>query len=77
MPSRMLPSSTKATRVTARKPPAPPGTAAIVAAIRPEKPDWVSAHAMADAVPMTNRIAPDSAAVSTKAGSTRPHCTGR
>ncbi len=33
-----------------------------------EKPDWVSAQAMAVAVPMMNRIAPESEAVSTSIG---------
>ena len=33
-----------------------------------EKPDWVSAQAIAVAVPMISRIAPESAAVSTSIG---------
>ena len=49
-------------------PAGPPDSAVIACARSPEKPDCVSAQAMPVAVPMTNRIAPDSAAVSTSTG---------
>ena len=77
MPSSTLPRMMKATIETAMKPAAPPGRLPIALAKLLEKPDWVNAHAMPVAVPMMNRMAPDSAAVSTSIGSTRCHCMRR
>ena len=57
--------------LSAMKPAAPPGILAISSASSREKPDCVSAHAIAVAVPTMNRIAPDSDAVSTSIGHTR------
>ena len=65
MPSSTLPSRTKATIENARNTGAPPGRRVMSAARSREKPDWVSDQATAVAEPMMNRIAPDSAAVST------------
>ena len=71
MPSSTLPRITKATIESAMKPAAPPGTVAIVGGKSREKPDCVSAQAIAVAVPTMNRIAPESDAVSTSIGQTR------
>ncbi|MNC93300.1 hypothetical protein D3C83_98950 [compost metagenome] len=49
-------------------PAAPPGTPAIAAASWREKPDCVSAQAIAVAVPTISRIEPESDAVSTSIG---------
>ncbi len=68
MPSSTLPSTTKVTIETARKPIWPPGSAAIVVTSWRENPDWVSAQAIAVAMPMMSRMAPDSEAVSTSMG---------
>ena len=46
----------------------PPGTAAMILTRSCEKPDCVSAHAIAVAQPTMSRIAPDSDAVSTSIG---------
>ena len=58
----------KTTIEIAMKPAAPPGTPAIAAASWREKPDCVSAQAIAVAVPTISRIEPDSDAVSTSIG---------
>ena len=71
IPSSTLPSTTNATIETAMNPAAPPGMDVIAAANWRENPDWVSAQAIAVAVPMISRIAPDSAAVSTSIGYSR------
>ena len=59
-PSSTLPSTMKASAETRRKPTFPPGTSAIRSTSWREKPDCVSAHAIAVAAPTTSRIAPDS-----------------
>ena len=56
------------TMVTPRKPSFPPGTCSMMVTSWRENPDWVSAQAIAVAVPMISRIAPDSEAVSTSIG---------
>ena len=58
----------KATIEIAMKPSRRPAPPAIAAASWREKPDCVSAQAIAVAVPMMNRMAPDSEAVSTSIG---------
>ena len=77
MPSSTLPSTTKATIETARKPCAPPGMVFISAARSCEKPDCVSPQAIAVAQPTMKMIAPDSEAVSTSMGSRRDHSKRR
>jgi hypothetical protein len=54
--------------VIAKNPPLPPGTDAIAATSRWEKPDCVNAQAIAVAVPMISFIAPVSDRVSTRSG---------
>ena len=56
---------TKTTIDIAMKLAAPPGSVDMKEASWPEKPDWVSAQAIAVAAPMMNRMAPDSEAVPT------------
>ncbi|MNP82754.1 hypothetical protein D3C76_1814940 [compost metagenome] len=56
------------TMVTIMKPMAPPGISLIRSTSDAEKPDWVSAQAMADAMPMISRMAPESAAASSIIG---------
>ena len=68
MPSSTLPSTVNATIETARKPSFPPGMLAMAWTSWREKPDCVSAHAIAVAVPMMSRMAPESDAVSTSIG---------
>ncbi|KAG1158306.1 hypothetical protein G6F35_019174 [Rhizopus arrhizus] len=68
MPSSRLPSTMKATSEISRKPTCPPGTPALAAARAWEKPDWVSAQAMALAAPTMKRMAPESEAVRASMG---------
>ena len=75
MPSSTEPSTTNATIDTIMKVAAPPGSPVIAAARSREKPDCVSAHAMAVAAPMMSRIAPHSDAVSISIGISR--CIGK
>jgi hypothetical protein len=68
MPSNTLPRMMNTTMLMARKPPLPPGTCAIDCTSHCEKPDCVSAQAIAVAVPMMNMTAPLSDTVSTSSG---------
>jgi hypothetical protein len=68
MPSSTLPKMTNVTIVTARNVGAPPGRPVMKAAREEEKPDWVSAQAIAVAAPMISRIEPERAAVSISIG---------
>ena len=56
---------------TARKPARPPGSPVISPVSVCANPACVSAHAIAEAVPMMSRMAPDRAAVSTRIGPSR------
>src|SRR6266481_624835 len=73
MPSSTLPSTTKSTIETARKPTCPPGSAAIVVTSWREKPDCVNAQASAVAMPMMSRMAPDSEALAARAEPRQDH----
>ena len=68
MPSNMLPRMMNASMDTIMKPMAPPGTCVMSATKSREKPDCVSAQAMAVAQPMMSKMAPDKDAVSTSIG---------
>ena len=68
MPSSSEPSTTKTRMETAKKPILPPGMCVIAATSCWLKPDCVSAQAIAVAMPMMSRMAPDSAAVLTSIG---------
>ena len=63
MPSSSEPRTAKTTIETARNPARPPGICAIASTRVWLKPDWVIAQAMAVAMPMMSRMAPESAAV--------------
>ena len=71
IPSSTLPRTTNATIDTARNVYLPPGSTAIADASCCEKPDCVSAHAMAVAAPRISRMTPESDAVSTSIGTIR------
>jgi hypothetical protein len=71
MPSSTEPSIMKARIEAAMKVTDPPGSPVMTSARVRENPDWVSAQAMPVAVPMIRRMAPDRAAVSTRAGQMR------
>jgi hypothetical protein len=63
MPSKIEPSTTKATIEAAMNVTAPPGKPVIAAASVRENPDWVRPQAIAVAVPMIRRMAPERQAV--------------
>ncbi|MNL37721.1 hypothetical protein D3C87_1598820 [compost metagenome] len=71
MPSSTLPSTMKARMETTMKVFFPPGSPFMNSASSLEKPDWVNAHAIADAAPMMRRIAPERMTVSTSMGPSR------
>ena len=70
MPSSTEPRMANTTIDSARKPMAPPGMCVIAQASCCEKPDWVSAQAMAVAVPRMIMIDPD---IDRRVAQHRPH----
>src|SRR5262249_47259954 len=66
IPSSTEPSTTKAAIEAAMKVTAPPGKPVIAAASVRENPDWVSPQAIAVAVRMMSRMAPERQAVETR-----------